>query len=167
MCFTALFYWNKSLEHSSFVRLLYLLWVLLFHLPSPEYLLSLLNTAFIFIVLWHRGKFLLPLLSVSLAQAGSHTGVALRSCPEPSLLSILCSYPGWSSFHPGTQQWLVSARCQNLYHPEFSSKAFFHLLVIYFSSGWPTNISDLICPNYVPCIQTTLELCQAGNLTYR
>ena len=65
-------------------------------------------------MLWHWGKFLLPLLSVSLPQTGSYTGIALCSCPEPSLLPILCSYPGWSSFHPGTKQWLVSARCQNL-----------------------------------------------------
>ena len=84
MCFTAVFYWNKSLEqyHSSFVRLLYLPWVL----PSSEHLLSLLNPAFTFIMLWHWGKFPLPLLSVSLAQTGSNTGTALRSCPEPSLL---------------------------------------------------------------------------------
>lgn len=74
MCFTALFYWNKSLEqyHSSFVRLLYLPWVL----PSSEHLLSLLNPTFTFIMLWHWGKFPLPLLSVSLAQTGSNTGTA-------------------------------------------------------------------------------------------
>lgn len=77
-----------------------------------------------------------------------------------------------SSPHPLFLPWLIffSPRYQtvtcvckmpksNLCHPEFSSKAFFHLLVIYFSSDWPINISDSICPNYVPASRLLLNLC--------
>lgn len=91
-------------------------------------------------MLWHQGKFLLPLLSVSLPQTGSYTGIALCSCPEPSLLPILCSYPGWSSFHPGTKQWLVSARYQNLIYVILNSlpRHFpISLLFIFLLTGLP------------------------------
>lgn len=47
----------------------------------------------------------------------------------------------------------------NLCSPEFSSKVVFHLLAIYFSSGWPTHIGDSICPNYVPASRLFLNLC--------
>lgn len=104
------------------------------------------------------------LLSFSLTQLWLKHRHLLQFSPYPLLSPWEISF---SSMSPtATCVWEMPE--SNLYSLEFVSKLFFHLLDINFSSGWPTNISDLICPNYVLASRTILEFMPywAGTLTY-
>lgn len=84
-----------------------------------------------------------------------------QTLPEVLVLSsLLCSHlcdlifmhSLNSDFYMGDAKTLISILFPA---PDFS----FHLLASHFSSGWSTNISDSICPNYVPASTLFPNLC--------